>query len=128
VARARSAATGGSGCAGAPPTSASKTGWCSASGGGSTTPSSAYTHKLWGIAPTEISADWAAQRISLPSLGDVALRLAGLKRGGARTYARRYWYPRLGIGQIFERMAAVAAAHGATFRLGARVTGLERAA
>jgi protoporphyrinogen oxidase len=85
-----------------------------------------YTHKLWGIPPTEISSDWAAQRISLPSLGDVALRLAGLRHGGARTYARRYWYPRLGIGQIFERMAAVAERHGARFRLGARVTGLER--
>jgi protoporphyrinogen oxidase len=33
------------------------------------------------IAPTEISADWAAERISLPSLGDVALRLLG--RAGA---------------------------------------------
>ncbi len=86
-----------------------------------------YTHKLWGIPPTEISSDWAAQRISLPSLGDVALRLAGLRHGGARTYARRYWYPRLGIGQIFERMAAAAERHGARFRLGARVTGLERA-
>ncbi|MGZ3438735.1 MAG: FAD-dependent oxidoreductase [Polyangia bacterium] len=85
-----------------------------------------YTHKLWGIPPTQISSDWAAQRISLPSLGDVALRLAGLRYGGARTYARRYWYPRLGIGQIFERMAAVAERHGARFRLGARVTGLER--
>jgi protoporphyrinogen oxidase len=85
-----------------------------------------YTHKLWGIPPTEISADWAAQRISLPSLGDVALRLAGLRYGGARTYARRYWYPRLGIGQIFERMAAVAERHGARFHLGARVTGLVR--
>jgi protoporphyrinogen oxidase len=86
-----------------------------------------YTHKLWGIPPTEISSDWAAERISLPSLGDVAVRLAGLRHGGARTYARRYWYPRLGIGQIFERMAAVAERHGARFRLGARVTGLERA-
>lgn len=85
-----------------------------------------YTHKLWGIAPTEISADWAAQRISLPSLGDVLLRLCGLRDGGARTYARRYLYPRLGIGQIFERMAAAAGRRGASFRLGARVTGLER--
>jgi protoporphyrinogen oxidase len=85
-----------------------------------------YTEKLWGIPPTQISSDWAAQRISLPSLGDVALRLAGLRYGGARTYARRYWYPRLGIGQIFERMAAVAEHHGARFVLGTRVVGLDR--
>lgn len=85
-----------------------------------------YTEKLWGIPPTQISSDWAAQRISLPSLGDVALRLAGLRYGGARTYARRYWYPRFGIGQIFERMAAVAERQGARFVLGARVVGLDR--
>ena len=86
-----------------------------------------YTEKLWGIPPSQISADWASQRISLLSLSDVIVRLLGLRRGGARTYARRYLYPRLGIGQIFERMAAVAERHGARFRLATRVTGLERA-
>src|SRR5262249_10536529 len=60
-----------------------------------------YTEKLWGIPPTKISADWASQRISLLSLGDVMIRLVGLRHGGARTYARKYLYPRLGIGQIF---------------------------
>ena len=64
-----------------------------------------YTEKLWGIAPTEISSDWAAQRISLLDLTDVLLRLLGLRQGGARTYAKRYLYPRRGIGQLFTRMA-----------------------
>jgi len=59
-----------------------------------------YTEKLWGIPPSQISADWAAQRISLLNLSDVFLRLLRLRRGDARTYARRYLYPRLGIGQI----------------------------
>ncbi len=86
-----------------------------------------YTAKLWGIPPTEISADWASQRISLLSLSDVMVRLAGLRRGGARTYARRYWYPRRGIGEIFERMAEATAAAGGRQVLGARVTGLARA-
>src|SRR5215831_11964568 len=45
-----------------------------------------YTAKLWGIAPETISADWAAQRISLPSLFDVALRLCGVRRPAVRTY------------------------------------------
>lgn len=84
-----------------------------------------YTEKLWGIPPTEISADWASQRISLLSLSDVMLRLAGLRRGGARTYARRYLYPKLGIGEIFERMAALTRAAGGRTVIGARVTGLE---
>lgn len=85
-----------------------------------------YTEKLWGLSPTQISADWASQRISLLSLSDVMLRLVGLRHGGARTYARRYLYPRLGIGEIFERMAARMQDAGGRVLLGARVTGVER--
>jgi protoporphyrinogen oxidase len=85
-----------------------------------------YTQKLWGLPPDEISADWAAQRISLESLGEVAARLVGLRRGAVpRTYARRYLYPRLGIGQIFERMAEVVRAGGGAIALAAEVTGLD---
>ncbi len=83
-----------------------------------------YTEKLWGIRPSEISADWAAQRISLLSLGDVGLRLLGLRHGGARSYARQYLYPRLGIGQIFQRMAEATLRLGGTLCLGARVVSL----
>ena len=83
-----------------------------------------YTEKLWGIPPEQISADWASQRISLPSLADVALRLLRVPRPGARTYARRYLYPRRGIGQIFERCAARIAENGGEVRTGAEVTGL----
>jgi protoporphyrinogen oxidase len=83
-----------------------------------------YTEKLWGIPPDQISADWAAQRISLPSLSDVMLRLAGTKRPAARTYARHYLYPRLGIGQIFERCREAICARGGIIRSGAEVTGV----
>jgi protoporphyrinogen oxidase len=83
-----------------------------------------YTQKLWGIPPEQISADWASQRISLPSLGDVALRLLRVPRPRARTYARRYLYPRKGIGQIFERCAAEITANGGKVRTGAEVVGL----
>ena len=84
-----------------------------------------YTEKLWGIPPSQISADWASQRISLLSLSDVLLRLVGLRRGGSRSCARRYLYPRLGIGQIFERMAEEMVSHGGNLNIGARVTGLD---
>lgn len=83
-----------------------------------------YTGKLWGLAPEEISADWAAERITLPSLFDVALRLAGVPRAKVRTYARRYLYPRLGIGQIFERCAGEIERRGGAIALGSVVTGL----
>lgn len=83
-----------------------------------------YTHKLWGQDPRGISSDWASQRISLLDLGDVALRMAGLRRGGARTHARRYLYPQHGIGQIFTRMAEEISARGGQVRYGVEVAGL----
>jgi protoporphyrinogen oxidase len=84
-----------------------------------------YTEKLWGIPPATISADWAAQRIGLLHLGDAALRLLGLRRTPLRTYARRYLYPRLGMGQLFARLAAEIERLGGRVRLGATVTGLD---
>lgn len=63
-----------------------------------------YTEKLWGISPKQISADWAAQRISLLNLWDVLLRLLGKKSGRPKTYALEFAYPKQGIGRICERM------------------------
>jgi protoporphyrinogen oxidase len=84
-----------------------------------------YTAKLWGIAPETISSDWAAQRISLPSLTDVVLRLARVPRPKVRTYARRYRYPRRGIGQIFEKCAGEISQRGGSVVTGAEVTSLD---
>ncbi len=85
-----------------------------------------YTEKLWGRPAREISADWAEERIGLLHLGDAALRLVGLRATPIRTYARRYEYPRLGMGQLFDRIAEDATEHGARIELGMRVTGFER--
>jgi protoporphyrinogen oxidase len=84
-----------------------------------------YTEKLWGMPPSRLSADWAAERISLLHLGDVALRLAGLRRSPTRTYARRYLYPRLGMGHLYRVLAEEVTGRGGHVRTGARVVGLE---
>jgi protoporphyrinogen oxidase len=84
-----------------------------------------YTEKLWGIPASRISADWAAERISLLDLKDVALRLAGLRRTPTRTYARRYLYPRLGMGQLYAVVADDVVRHGGVVRTGVRVVDLE---
>ncbi|HEY3822125.1 MAG TPA: FAD-dependent oxidoreductase [Polyangiaceae bacterium] len=84
-----------------------------------------YTEKLWGIPASRISADWAAERISLLDLTDVALRLAGLRRSPTRTYARRYLYPRLGMGQLYGVVADDVVRRGGVVRTGVRVVGLE---
>jgi protoporphyrinogen oxidase len=84
-----------------------------------------YTQKLWGVHPSQISADWAAERISLLDLTDVALRLAGLRSTATRTYARRYLYPRLGMGQLYQLVAQDVVRHGGVVRAGTRVVGIE---
>ena len=84
-----------------------------------------YTQKLWGIPGSAISADWARERISLLGLGDAALRLLGLRRTPVRTYARRYLYPRRGMGQLYEAVAEEVRRAGGVVRTRARVVGLE---
>ncbi len=65
-----------------------------------------YTEKVWGLKPTEISADWAAERIRGLSL-TTAIReaLFPKKEKGAElaTIIDRFYYPRYGIGQISEK-------------------------
>lgn len=80
-----------------------------------------YSEKLWGIAPTEISADWAAQRISLLNLWDVFLRLLGKKKKMPKTYATKFYYPEKGIGRIPERMAEVIIEKGCKIHLNSKV-------
>jgi protoporphyrinogen oxidase len=84
-----------------------------------------YTQKLWGIQPNLISADWAQERISLLDLTDVALRLLRLRRTPTRTYARRYLYPREGMGQLYRAVAEDVKTHGGIVRTGVRVVGVE---
>ncbi|MCE7911183.1 MAG: amine oxidase [Candidatus Brocadia sp.] len=84
-----------------------------------------YTEKVWGISPKLISSDWASQRIALLNLSDVCLRLSGLKEDTPRTYARTYFYPRKGIGQIFEVMAKVVRQNGGRIVTHADVSGVE---
>ena len=79
-----------------------------------------YTHKLWGIPPDKLSSDWAAERISLLNLWDVVLRLCGLGREAPRTYTKKYFYPKQGIGQIFEYIAMEIKQNGSNIILNAR--------
>ncbi len=83
-----------------------------------------YTGKLWGIDPQHLSGDWAAQRISLIDLRDVARRLLPKRGATPRTYARHYRYPKLGFGVIFDRLAEYITQRGGEILLNAPVTGL----
>ena len=62
-----------------------------------------YTEKVWGISCQELSADWAAQRISLPSLSEAVKRAISPGAAPPATIISHFWYPRLGFGMIPDR-------------------------
>ena len=64
-----------------------------------------YTEKVWGIPCDELSADWAAQRISLPSLSEAVKRAILPGAEPPPTIISHFWYPRRGFGMISDRMA-----------------------
>ena len=84
-----------------------------------------YTEKLWGIPGTQISADWAAQRISLINLWDVFLRLLGRKDDTPKTYLSEFIYPKMGIGVIPDLMAEKILAKGGKIICNAEVRKFE---
>ncbi|MBC7361872.1 MAG: NAD(P)/FAD-dependent oxidoreductase [Candidatus Aminicenantes bacterium] len=67
-----------------------------------------YTEKVWGIPCSQISADWAAQRIKGLSLGTAILNSFGfIKKEKIRTLIDEFYYPRRGPGQFWEKMASL---------------------
>ena len=82
-----------------------------------------YTEKIWGTPCSEISVDWAAQRIRGVSLPVAVVEAVG-GRNGAGSLAREFHYPRLGAGQMWDRFAEIIDASGSRILLGTRVTKL----
>jgi protoporphyrinogen oxidase len=89
-----------------------------------------YTEKVWGISTKDLSADWAAQRIKGLDLSQ-AIKNALLpprktskqKDRGAviKTLIDEFRYPRLGPGQMWERVAQRLAQQGYPVALGQEV-------
>src|SRR5438105_4538475 len=93
-----------------------------------------YTEKVWGISTSELSADWAGQRIRGLNLVEVirnAVLPAGLRGGGERaivkTLVDAFRYPRRGAGQMWESVAVRLAAAGHPVRLGEEVVAVRHA-
>ncbi|MHB1131353.1 MAG: FAD-dependent oxidoreductase [Chloroflexota bacterium] len=84
-----------------------------------------YTAKVWGRDPSQLSANWAAQRVAVVNLWDLVLRLVGLRRGynsfHHSPYKPDFFYPREGVGLIYERMSEEIARNGGAVTLNARV-------
>jgi protoporphyrinogen oxidase len=88
-----------------------------------------YTEKVWGMSCTEISADWAAQRIKGLSLKTAILSAILPKkkpknRGQViKTLIDSFRYPRLGPGQLWEACADRIREMGGRIEMGQKVIG-----
>jgi len=90
-----------------------------------------YTEKVGGIPCTEISAEWAGQRIKNLDLRKAVINAflgSRAKTGGDQitSLIERFQYPRLGPGQMWNRCAEQLIEAGSEVRLGARVTRIRR--
>jgi protoporphyrinogen oxidase len=81
-----------------------------------------YTEKVWGIPGSEIQAEWAAQRIRNLSFWTALTSALRLRRRHVTSLIEEFHYPRLGPGQMWEKLAARSGERGVPVRLGHRVT------
>ncbi len=89
-----------------------------------------YTEKVWGVPCDRIRADWGAQRVKglslLRALRHAARDLlssdfAKAQEARETSLISRFWYPKLGPGQMWETAAAQVEAGGGELRRGWRV-------
>ncbi|HKK31087.1 MAG TPA: NAD(P)/FAD-dependent oxidoreductase [Alphaproteobacteria bacterium] len=79
-----------------------------------------YTQKVWGIPPTEIRADWAAQRIKNLSLFKAIWNsISGAN--DTTSLIEEFYYPRLGPGMMWETTQKFLEDHGGEVHLHSRV-------
>ncbi len=91
-----------------------------------------YTEKLWGRHPSQISADWGAQRVKglsiLAVVKDMFSKLGGSdkkKSGKVETsLIEEFYYPKYGPGQLWETTAKEFEKLGGKIIMNAKVTGI----
>jgi protoporphyrinogen oxidase len=69
-----------------------------------------YSARVWGLPTSQISSK-QAQRVAKLNLKNIILRTLGIK-ADPTTYFTKYFYPRAGISQLYEGMAAEVRAAG----------------
>ena len=88
-----------------------------------------YTEKLWGRHPSQISADWGAQRVKglsiMAVIKNAFAKLSTKKRDQEHvetSLIEEFWYPKLGPGQLWETVEKRDVEMGATVLTNVRVT------
>ena len=83
-----------------------------------------YTEKLWGRHPSQISADWGAQRVKGLSITavikDMFSKIFGKKNKEKveTSLIEQFWYPKYGPGQLWETLADEVEKNGGTIKKG----------
>lgn len=85
-----------------------------------------YTRKVWGIDPSEIRSDWAAQRIKNLSLPK-AIWNAFSGANDTSSLIEEFQYPRLGPGMMWERVRDLVQQKGGQVHMGREVVRINRA-
>lgn len=80
-----------------------------------------YTEKIWGIPCTKIAASWAVQRIKGMNAFDI-VKKSLIKGGGPRSMIDSFYYPKLGIGEIYDKMAEFAETKGSIIEKETKIT------
>lgn len=86
-----------------------------------------YTEKVWGRHPSQISADWGAQRVKglslMKAIGTAIAKPFRKKDGDVETsLIEQFYYPKRGPGQLWEQLAREVEKLGATIHFGEEVT------
>ncbi len=82
-----------------------------------------YTEKLWGIKCSELDADFAAQRIKKLSLFEaIKGSLLGNQKNKHRTLVDEFAYPKLGAGDVYNRISNKFIAVGGILELNTKVS------
>jgi protoporphyrinogen oxidase len=84
-----------------------------------------YTEKVWGIPCNQIRAEWAAQRIQNMSLKQAVMN-AAFGNQNAKSLIKKFDYPRLGPGMMWERCQEILEAKGSPVHLNTEVVRVER--
>ncbi len=87
-----------------------------------------YTEKVWGVPCTQISADWAAQRIKDLSLLEILRNALPGARRQHTSLIEEFHYPRRGASMMWEAMTQAVEAGGGEVRLDSPVEHLEHSA
>ncbi|MFA5162197.1 MAG: NAD(P)/FAD-dependent oxidoreductase [Elusimicrobiales bacterium] len=89
-----------------------------------------YTEKVWGVSCARISPEWGAQRVKglsvAKAVAHAARNVLGLAGGKVETsLIDKFWYPKFGPGQLWEKAASRARAAGAEFFMRRRAVSFE---